>query len=123
MNSCNSAPQAARLAESVVPFAIGMSDTIDDTDAINYTRRHPGTAANRVTLTPKLTPVLVHSDAWLCSSLRAAACVCGVGAMAPCLGGSHFKTAAFVHSATPPTGGYRIRFEISRRAAAGRFLR
>ncbi len=31
-----------------------------------------------------------------------------------------FKTAAFVHSATPPAGGYRICFAISRRADPGR---
>ena len=36
LNSCDSAGQAERLAESVVPFAIGMSAEIADTDAINY---------------------------------------------------------------------------------------
>lgn len=36
LNSCNSAVQAARLVESVVPFAIGMSEEIDDGDAIVY---------------------------------------------------------------------------------------
>lgn len=46
MNSCNSAPQAVRLAESVVPFAIGMSDSIDDTDAINYAARFYASIAN-----------------------------------------------------------------------------
>jgi hypothetical protein len=35
-NSCNSAPQAARLVESIIPFAIGMSDEIGDGDAIVY---------------------------------------------------------------------------------------
>ena len=33
------------------------------------------------------------------------------------MGGSHFKTAAFVHSATPPDGRYRIGFAIAGRAA------
>ncbi|GGZ89573.1 hypothetical protein GCM10010371_56800 [Streptomyces subrutilus] len=38
LNSCNSAPQAANLIDAV-PFAIGMSDTIEDADAINYAAR------------------------------------------------------------------------------------
>lgn len=36
LNSCNSASQADLLVDAVVPFAIGMSDSIDDADAINY---------------------------------------------------------------------------------------
>lgn len=36
LNSCNSARQAARLVSSTVPFAIGMSEEIDDGDAIVY---------------------------------------------------------------------------------------
>lgn len=36
MNSCNSAQQAARLVDSIVPFAIGMSEEINDNDAIVY---------------------------------------------------------------------------------------
>jgi hypothetical protein len=38
-NSCNSARQAERLVESMVPFAIGMSEEIDDGDAIAYAAR------------------------------------------------------------------------------------
>jgi hypothetical protein len=38
-NSCNSAPQAERLVKSIVPFAIGMSEEIDDGDAIAYAAR------------------------------------------------------------------------------------
>lgn len=37
LNSCNSAPQADRLIkEKIAPFAIGMSDEIEDPDAITY---------------------------------------------------------------------------------------
>lgn len=37
LNSCSSAPQAQRLVDrEVVPFAIGMSDSIGDADAISY---------------------------------------------------------------------------------------
>lgn len=38
LNSCNSAAQAANLVD-IVPFAIGMSDTINDIDAIVYAAR------------------------------------------------------------------------------------
>ncbi|WP_411078304.1 hypothetical protein [Streptomyces sp. cmx-10-25] len=38
LNSCNSAPQTANLIDTV-PFAIGMSDTIGDVDAITYAAR------------------------------------------------------------------------------------
>ncbi|MFF3260289.1 hypothetical protein ACFYWO_14095 [Streptomyces sp. NPDC002932] len=38
LNSCHSAAQARKLVETV-PFAIGMSDTIGDTDAITYAAR------------------------------------------------------------------------------------
>lgn len=36
LNACNSAKQAKRLVSSAVPFAIGMSEEIDDGDAIVY---------------------------------------------------------------------------------------
>lgn len=36
LNSCNSASQIDELVKSVVPFAIGMSDEIDDGDALTY---------------------------------------------------------------------------------------
>lgn len=36
LNSCNSAGQIDHLVETVAPFAIGMSDTIGDLDAIAY---------------------------------------------------------------------------------------
>lgn len=36
LNSCNSAAQIDDLVAEVVPFAIGMADSIDDVDAINY---------------------------------------------------------------------------------------
>jgi hypothetical protein len=38
LNSCHSAPQAERLV-STVPFAIGMSDSIGDVDAMTYAAR------------------------------------------------------------------------------------
>ncbi|MFB6825876.1 hypothetical protein ACFCXA_30325 [Streptomyces virginiae] len=38
LNSCHSAAQSKRLVETV-PFAIGMADEVDDTDAINYAAR------------------------------------------------------------------------------------
>lgn len=46
LNSCNSASQIDALVEEVVPFAIGMSDTIDDSDAINYAARFYANIAN-----------------------------------------------------------------------------
>lgn len=46
LNSCNSAPQAARLVESLIPFAIGMSDEIDDGDAIVYAAQFYAAIAN-----------------------------------------------------------------------------
>lgn len=36
LNSCNSASQIGDLVSVVTPFAIGMADSIDDADAINY---------------------------------------------------------------------------------------
>ncbi|AYE95822.1 hypothetical protein C0J29_14420 [Mycobacterium paragordonae] len=36
LNACNSAAQIDELVAQVVPFAIGMADSIDDSDAINY---------------------------------------------------------------------------------------
>lgn len=36
LNSCNSASQIEGLVSVVTPFAIGMADSIDDADAINY---------------------------------------------------------------------------------------
>lgn len=38
LNSCDSAAQTAQLVDTV-PFAIGMSDTIDDSDAVSYAAR------------------------------------------------------------------------------------
>ncbi|MFI1441562.1 hypothetical protein [Streptomyces fructofermentans] len=38
LNSCHSAAQSARLVD-IVPFAIGMSDSINDVDAITYAAR------------------------------------------------------------------------------------
>ncbi|WP_230007199.1 CHAT domain-containing protein [Microbacterium sp. Bi128] len=45
-NSCNSAEQAAQLVEGVVPFAIGMADSVEDGDAIRYAARFYGAIAN-----------------------------------------------------------------------------
>lgn len=39
LNSCESADQAARLVEGAVPFAIGMSDSVEDGTAISYAAR------------------------------------------------------------------------------------
>jgi hypothetical protein len=39
LNACNSAAQIDELVERVVPFAIGMTDSIGDVDAINYAAR------------------------------------------------------------------------------------
>lgn len=36
LNYCKSASQIDDLVAQVVPFAIGMADSIDDDDAINY---------------------------------------------------------------------------------------
>ncbi|AXK33483.1 hypothetical protein DVA86_13305 [Streptomyces armeniacus] len=44
LNSCDSAAQAMKLIDTV-PFAIGMSDTIDDGDAVNYAARFYATVA------------------------------------------------------------------------------
>lgn len=46
LNSCKSAPQARALVEGVVPFAIGMADSIGDGDAITYAARFYATVAN-----------------------------------------------------------------------------
>lgn len=45
-NSCSSASQADALVEGVVPFAIGMSDSVEDGDAIRYSARFYGAVAN-----------------------------------------------------------------------------
>lgn len=46
LNSCNSAGQIDGLVEQVVPFAIGMADSIDDGDAINYAAQFYAAIAN-----------------------------------------------------------------------------
>lgn len=46
LNSCNSAAQIDDLVEQVVPFAIGMADSIDDGDAINYAAQFYAAVAN-----------------------------------------------------------------------------
>jgi hypothetical protein len=46
LNSCNSASQIDRLVENVAPFAIGMSDEIEDGDAITYAAQFYATVAN-----------------------------------------------------------------------------
>lgn len=46
LNACNSAAQIDDLVAQVVPFAIGMSDTIDDGDAIVYASRFYASVAN-----------------------------------------------------------------------------
>lgn len=46
LNSCNSASQIDALVEEVVPFAIGMSDSIGDSDAIIYAARFYTSIAN-----------------------------------------------------------------------------
>jgi hypothetical protein len=46
LNSCNSASQIGRLVESVAPFAIGMSDEIEDGDAITYAAQFYAAVAN-----------------------------------------------------------------------------
>ena len=46
LNSCNSASQIDELVKSVVPFAIGMADSIEDADAINYAAQFYAAVAN-----------------------------------------------------------------------------
>lgn len=46
LNSCKSASQIDALVEEVVPFAIGMSDSIGDSDAIIYAARFYASIAN-----------------------------------------------------------------------------
>jgi hypothetical protein len=46
LNSCKSASQIDDLVAQVVPFAIGMADSIDDGDAINYAAQFYAAIAN-----------------------------------------------------------------------------
>jgi hypothetical protein len=46
LNSCKSAAQIDDLVAQIVPFAIGMADTIDDGDAINYAAQFYAAIAN-----------------------------------------------------------------------------
>ncbi|MEB7504942.1 hypothetical protein [Arthrobacter koreensis] len=46
LNSCKSASQIDGLVECVVPFAIGMADSINDGDAINYAAQFYAAIAN-----------------------------------------------------------------------------
>lgn len=46
LNSCNSADQIQDLVNQLVPFAIGMSDSIGDADAINYAAQFYAAIAN-----------------------------------------------------------------------------
>lgn len=46
LNSCNSAAQIDDLVVNVAPFAIGMADTIEDADAINYAAQFYAALAN-----------------------------------------------------------------------------
>ena len=46
LNSCKSAAQVDNLVAHVVPFAIGMADSIDDGDAINYAAQFYAAIAN-----------------------------------------------------------------------------
>lgn len=46
LNSCNSAAQIDDLVDTVAPFAIGMSDEIDDGDAITYAAQFYAALAN-----------------------------------------------------------------------------
>lgn len=46
LNSCNSASQINEIVERVAPFAIGMSDGIDDGDAIAYAAQFYAAVAN-----------------------------------------------------------------------------
>jgi hypothetical protein len=46
LNSCHSAAQIDQLVKTVTPFAIGMADSIDDGDAINYAAQFYAAIAN-----------------------------------------------------------------------------
>lgn len=46
LNSCRSAAQIDDLVRTVAPFAIGMADTIEDADAINYAAQFYAAVAN-----------------------------------------------------------------------------
>ena len=46
LNSCNSASQIDALVAEVAPFAVGMSDSIDDVDAITYATQFYAAIAN-----------------------------------------------------------------------------
>lgn len=46
LNSCHSAAQIDDLVRTVTPFAIGMADTIEDADAINYAAQFYAAVAN-----------------------------------------------------------------------------
>ncbi|SEC27798.1 hypothetical protein [Arthrobacter woluwensis] len=46
LNSCRSAAQIDELVAQVVPFAIGMADSIEDADAINYAAQFYAAVAN-----------------------------------------------------------------------------
>lgn len=46
LNACKSAAQIDRLVDEVVPLAIGMADSIDDGDAINYAAQFYAAIAN-----------------------------------------------------------------------------
>jgi hypothetical protein len=46
LNSCNSAAQIDDLVRRVAPFAIGMADSIEDADAINYAAQFYAAVAN-----------------------------------------------------------------------------
>ena len=46
LNACKSAAQIDQLVADVVPFAIGMADSIDDADAINYAAQFYASIAN-----------------------------------------------------------------------------
>lgn len=46
LNSCHSAAQLTRLVQEAAPFAIGMSEEIDDGDAIAYAARFYASIAN-----------------------------------------------------------------------------
>jgi hypothetical protein len=46
LNSCNSAAQINDLVDQLIPFAIGMSDSIADGDAITYATQFYAAIAN-----------------------------------------------------------------------------
>lgn len=46
LNACKSAAQIDQLVADAVPFAIGMADSIDDRDAINYAAQFYASIAN-----------------------------------------------------------------------------